>query len=145
MKNLWCYGAGESEIGDTIKDLMKRGQNPTVGTTAQQTVIGVRIGAHGPNPEAARELLDRTATEVRRRLGPLDLRRRSRHTPAPAVAALLTVRRRTVATAESCTGGMLAKRFTDVAGSSAFFIGGTCLPFERGKVATARRARIAPC
>ena len=35
---LWCYGAGESDIGETIKDLMQRGQNPTVGTTAQQTI-----------------------------------------------------------------------------------------------------------
>ncbi len=122
-RTIWCYGAGESEIGERIRDLMQRGQNPTVGTTAQQTVIGVRIGAHGRSPAAAQELLDRAVREVRSRLGELVFGEEEA-TLQSAVAALLQVQHRTVSTAESCTGGLLAKRLTDVPGSSAYFIGG---------------------
>lgn len=122
-KNIWCYGAGESDIGDTIKDLMRRGQNPTVGTTAQQTVIGVRIGAHGASPQEARELLDRTAGEVKRRLGTL-VYGEGDETLQSAVAMLLKAKHKTISTAESCTGGLLASRLTDIPGSSSYFLSG---------------------
>jgi nicotinamide-nucleotide amidase len=45
-------------------------------------------------------------------------------TLAHAAARLLIERRKTIATAESCTGGLIAKRLTDISGSSAYFIQG---------------------
>jgi len=47
-RTIQTFGAGESEVGDRIRDLMGRGRNPTVGTTASQAIIGVRIHAHAP-------------------------------------------------------------------------------------------------
>jgi nicotinamide-nucleotide amidase len=117
--NLWCYGAGESDIGDRIRDLMQRGRNPSVGTTAQQTVIGVRIAAHGESREVAQRLLDETRAEVRRRLGTL-VYGEGDDTLQSVVGALLRERGLTLTTAESCTGGLIAARITDVPGSRAW-------------------------
>ena len=122
-KVLWCYGAGESDIGQIIGDLMQRGRNPMVGTTAQQTVIGVRIHAHGRTRSEGQRLLDEVAAEVRRRLGILVFGE-DEDTLSDAVARLLTRQGKTVSTAESCTAGLVAKSLTDVAGSSTYFLEG---------------------
>jgi nicotinamide-nucleotide amidase len=117
------YGAGESDIGARIVDLMERGRNPTVGTTAQQTIIGVRIHAFGRTRDEARHLLDADAAEIRQRLGTLVFGE-DHETLADAVARLLIARKGTVVTAESCTGGLVAKSLTDIPGSSAYFLNG---------------------
>ena len=122
-KTLRCYGMGESDIGLKISDLMTRGRNPTVGTTAQQTVIGIRIHASGANHAAANQLLNQTETEIRNRMGSLVFGVDD-ETLWSAVGSLLIERRRTVATAESCTGGLIAKSLTDLPGSSAYFLQG---------------------
>lgn len=122
-RTLYCYGAGESDIGERIRDLMTRGRNPSVGTTAQQTVIGVRIYAHGRSRPEAQALLDADREEVRRRLGSLVFGEEDDRLSA-AVAGLLFERRKTVAVAESCTGGLLAKQLTDIPGSSNYFLQG---------------------
>ncbi len=122
-KTIQCYGAGESDISGKIRDLMQRGRNPTVGTTAQQTIIGVRIHARGETRQEAQALLDETAADVRRRLGTLVFGEDD-DTIWHAVARLLTEQRKTVSTAESCTGGLIAKSLTDIPGSSAYFLDG---------------------
>lgn len=53
------------------------------------------------------------------------------------VGRMLAKRHETVATAESCTGGLLAARITDVAGSSAYFVGGAVCYDARIKIAVA--------
>jgi nicotinamide-nucleotide amidase len=118
-----CFGAGESDIGQQIDDLMQRGRNPTVGTTAKQGVIGVRIHSRGRSAAEARKLLEATEQEVRRRLGTLIYGRDS-ETLSDAVARLLVEGGKTVSVAESCTGGLIAKRLTDVPGSSRYFRAG---------------------
>ena len=120
---LHCFGAGESDVGRLIDDLMARGRNPAVGTTAKQGVIGVRIFARGDSADQARRRLDETASEVRRRLGTL-IFGQDADTLADAVARLLVACRRTVSVAESCTGGLIAKWLTDVPGSSQYFQAG---------------------
>lgn len=120
---LYCHGAGESDIGERIRDLMARDRNPTVGTTAKQTIIGVRIHAQGRTREEAERLLDGDRAEVRRRLGTLVFGENDDRLATP-VAALLLERGLTVSTAESCTGGLLAGRLTDIPGSSGYFLQG---------------------
>ena len=122
-RTILAYGAGESAVNERIRDLMSRAGNPTVGTTARQTIIGVRIHAFGENPDDAKVLLDATSREVRDRLGPLVFGE-DEDTLGSAVVRLLIDRKMTVATAESCTGGLIAKSLTDVPGSSACFVQG---------------------
>jgi nicotinamide-nucleotide amidase len=131
---IYCYGAGESDIGERIRDLMARDRNPTVGTTAQQTVIGVRIHAHGRTRAEAQALLDRDRAEVRERLGVLVFGENDDRL-ATAVGALLTQHGHTISTAESCTGGLLAGRLTDIPGSSAYFLQGVVTYSNAAKAA----------
>jgi nicotinamide-nucleotide amidase len=121
-RKLNCTGRGESEIGALIRDLMQRGRNPEVGTTAASGIIGVRLNAEADSSEQAQRLLDETEADVRRRLGDL-IFGHDDETLAEAVGRLLRQARRTVSTAESCTGGLIGKLLTDIAGSSDYFVG----------------------
>ncbi len=122
-KRLLCFGISEASLGEAIVDLMARGRNPLVGTTASEAILSVRILARGADDASAELLISRVCAEVRRRLGS-SVFGEGDDTLQSAVAAMLIERRLTVATAESCTGGLLAKRLTDIPGSSASFLRG---------------------
>ena len=130
---LQCFGASEAGIGETLADLMQRGLNPEVGTTASGAVISVRINARGASAEAGEALAKETAAEVRRRLGDVVFGEGA-DTLESVVGRMLTEAGQTLATAESCTGGLLAKCFTDVPGSSAYFLRGYVTYSNHAKV-----------
>ncbi len=131
-RRLLCFGIGEAALGETIADLMDRGRNPQVGTTASHAVLSVRIVARGRNEAEARRLADQDVGAVRQRLGPAVFGEND-DTLQSAVGRILISQGKTVSTAESCTGGLLAKRLTDVPGSSAYF--------SRGVVAYSNEAK----
>ena len=120
---LLCFGAGESRIGEQIADLMRPGRPVTVGTTASEATIAIRFISRAASRPEAHALIASDVDEVRRRLGPLVFGTNDQ-TLESAVADLLTKGGLTISTAESCTGGLLAKRLTDVPGSSGFFLRG---------------------
>lgn len=113
------YGMGESQLGEKIKDLMVRGANPSVGTTVHEGIVSVRVYATG-TPEVAAGMVESVRTQVYERLGPW-IYGQNEQTLEQVVTQLLMERKETVATAESCTGGLVAKFITDTAGSSAVF------------------------
>jgi nicotinamide-nucleotide amidase len=117
------YGAGESNVAEQIADLMRSGRNPAVGTTASEGVITVRIVAQAPTAAEAARMADADQAAVTTRLGKL-VYGLGEDTLATAVARQLLQRQLTLATAESCTGGLIAKQLTDVPGSSAFYLSG---------------------
>ncbi len=117
---LHTFGMSEAEVGARLSDLMARGRNPSVGTSAAELVISVRVLSAGSTRQEADNLLRRDIQEIRERLGEIVFAEAD-GTLAAAVAALLSERKATIATAESCTGGLLAKRLTDVPGSSGYF------------------------
>lgn len=120
---LHTFGAGESTVAEKIADLMKRNGNPLVGTTVSGGIVSIRIRSEFPTPEQARSHLDATAAVVRTRLGALVFGSGSETLPG-VVGSLLRRRGATVAAAESCTGGLLAKMITDVSGASDYCPGG---------------------
>ena len=120
---LHTFGLGESDLGERIRDLMTRGRNPEVGTTAGFGIVGIRINAAAPTRLAAEALLDQTEAELRHRLGSI-IFGRDQDTLAGVVGELLVAAGRTLGTAESCTGGLIAALLTDIAGSSRYFCGG---------------------
>lgn len=129
---LQCFGIGEAKIGEIIADLMTGDRNPRIGTTAADGVIGIRILATGNDQAEAQRLIDADAKVIRDRLTTAVFGEGG-DTLEGAVANLLRERGLTIATAESCTGGLLAKRLTDIPGSTAYFL--------RGYVAYANEAK----
>jgi len=122
-RRLHCFGAGESNIAERIADLMVRGRNPQVGTTASGGVITVHVVARSGAPAGARAAADATADEIASRLRTLIFGADGRTLPE-AVGDALAAAGQTLATAESCTGGMIAESITDAPGASAWFRGG---------------------
>jgi nicotinamide-nucleotide amidase len=119
-KTLHTFGLGESSVAEKLGALMKRDRNPSVGTTVSQGIVSLRINARFETREAAQRELDATMAECAAALG--DLTYGADHdTLASVVGNLLKKSNETVATAESCTGGLLAKYLTDIPGSSSYF------------------------
>jgi nicotinamide-nucleotide amidase len=120
-RTLHTFGLGESNVGEMLGDLMDRARNPSVGTTVSGGVVSLRIASRQKGREEAEEALEKTVAECRRVLG--DLIYGADEQTLPSVIGDLLTRGpiRRVATAESCTGGLLAKMLTDVPGSSRYF------------------------
>jgi len=123
QRTVKTFGMSESEIGERIADLMARDRNPTVGTSAAELVIAIRINAQGRGGEDAARLADVDAQTIRERLGVAVFGEEDDNLQH-AVGRILIERKHTISTAESCTGGLIAQRLTDVSGSSAYLIQG---------------------
>jgi nicotinamide-nucleotide amidase len=121
-RTLHTFGLGESAVNDRLGALMDRARNPLVGTTVSNGMVSVRVTARFPSVDQASAELEQTSESVRAALGEL-VWGQDEQTLPQVLAELMQQpgRRVTVATAESCTGGLLAKLLTDRAGSSAHF------------------------
>ena len=117
------FGLGESDVGERLGDLMQRGRNPQVGTTVADGVVSVRVRSTAPTREEAEEALAGTVGLVRERVGRAVFGVGDTTLPEVVVRALAR-HGLTLVTAESCTGGLVGKMVTDVAGSSAVYRGG---------------------
>lgn len=115
-------GIGESSVDERLQDLLAS-PNPTVAPLAHTGEVHIRLGAKADSIEAAEALIHPVETEIRRRLGRY-IYGIDGTSLEEAVIRLLIDRKKTVAVAESCTGGGLGARLTSVPGSSAAFLGG---------------------
>jgi nicotinamide-nucleotide amidase len=125
-------GAGESRVDQLIGDLFRSQRNPTIGVLAHAGEIHVRLTAKGDSDAEVEGLLDDLEAKLRERIGPLIFGRDDEELEQ-VVARLLRDRGLTLAVAESCSGGLVAHRLTNVPGSSRYF--------ERGVVAYSNRAK----
>ena len=116
-------GIGESDIATQLHDLLTDCVNPTVATYVKTGEVEVRITARAPDMPMAETMIEPLETLVRERIGShifgvdaagleQQLGQRLRHLGLK------------LATAESCTGGLVGERITSVAGSSEYYLGG---------------------
>ncbi len=120
VKKLKCFGAGESTIAEMLGTMMQRGRNPLINCTASSGIITLHIIATAEDKEKAEQmaekdekLLQSTLRELIYCVGEKSL--------AQIVGEQLAQQGKTIAIAESCTGGLLAKLLTDIPGSSKYF------------------------
>jgi nicotinamide-nucleotide amidase len=119
-RTLHTFGVGESSIAEKLGPLMNRTKNPSVGTTVTAGIVSLRINSRFDTREEAQKSLDETTNECRAALGDL-IYGENEQTLQEVVGKFLAQSHQTVTTAESCTGGLLAKMITDVPGSSEYF------------------------
>jgi len=120
-RTLRVYGLAESRISELLDDLFHASSNPTVAYLAGGGEVHVRLTAKG-SPTEADALLDPLEERVRERLGD-DVYGSGEDAMEVVVGRLLAERGRTLACAESLTGGGLGERITAVPGASAYFLG----------------------
>jgi nicotinamide-nucleotide amidase len=120
-KVLRACGLGESGIGIQIGDLMKRSENPSVGTLASTGDIKIRITAKAENPDEASRLINDVEQEIRRRLGTL-IYGEGNETLQGNLARHLERLNLSLVVVEVFTGGILSNKLTDT-GSRAFIEG----------------------
>lgn len=115
-------GIGEGNLDEMISPLLKS-TNPSIGVYARADGVHVRIGAKAASRNEAYALIEPVEGEIVRILQPF-VWGYDDDTLEMAVGRMLAARGLTLATMESCTGGLLATTITDVPGSSAYFKGG---------------------
>lgn len=117
------FGQGESEIEARALDLTARGRIPEVGITAHEATISFRVFASGSSPEAAEMIAKPTIDIIYERFADLIIGTGEEDVEHALFKALLE-RKATVTTAESCTGGQIARKITSQPGSSEIYLGG---------------------
>lgn len=120
---LRVVGLGESAMVEKIKPILDSQDNPTIAPLAKGAEVHLRLTARERSGERAETLLQEKLQEIREVLGDY-IYGEGEETLEMAVTKLLRDKAKTIAAAESCSGGLLSSRFTDVPGSSACFLGG---------------------
>lgn len=129
-------GMGEPMVEAAVLDLIHEGKNPTIAPLVEDGEVRLRLTAKADAEPAANEMLDRLEAAIRARLDDHIFGVDDMSLPA-AVVRLLTDKGLTLAVAESCTGGLLASRVTDIPGSSACFLWGATVYSNESKTALA--------
>ena len=117
------FGKGESDVEADALDLTARGRKPEVGITASQATISFRISAEGDTEAEAMAAMEPTAAIIYERFADLVVGEGTADV-AEATAKELDRTGLTIATAESCTGGLLAYGIATVPGASRHLLGG---------------------
>lgn len=117
-KNVNIFGMGESEVESRLKGLMEDSVNPSIAPYCGDGEVRLRVTASAKTVEECESLVTGAierikASEVGSVIYGVDT------TLARALVDKLSAFKKTVAVAESCTGGLISKRITDVSGSSA--------------------------
>lgn len=117
------FGMGESSVEEKLYEPMTKLTNPTLAPYAKPNEVMLRATAKADTPAAAEKLLQPLVAQVQETLGDVvygvDV-----ESLEEVVSALLKKDRLTLSAAESCTGGLIAKRITDLPGASEVFRGG---------------------
>ena len=117
------FGLGESEVEAKAPDLTARGRIPEVGITASDATISFRIRAEGADEAEALKLMQPTVDAIYERFGDLIVGEGTDDV-AESLVTLLKSLGKTLAVAESCTGGLIAHRITRIPNVSPIFPGG---------------------
>jgi nicotinamide-nucleotide amidase len=113
-------GMAELFVNNKVKDLLRMSGDTCVGIYIQFGTVELKITANAESSRAALKNIARVEAIIRKRLGE-HVYGADDETLESAVGKLLMKKKMTVAVAESCTGGLVSDRLTNVSGSSKYF------------------------
>lgn len=134
VRRIKCFGAGESAIAEMLGDSMQRGRNPLINCTASEGIITLHVIATADNSEQAQQMAEDDREKLCKLLGEL-VYGFEEQSLAEVVGEKLARENKTIAVAESCTGGWLAKLITDIPGASRYFTYGWITYSNDAKIA----------
>jgi nicotinamide-nucleotide amidase len=121
-RTLRCAGIGESRVAEILADLFAASANPSIAYLASAGEVKVRLTAKATKVDAAEEAIAPLAAQIADRLGDVVFSTED-ETLEQVILRLLSDSGRTLACAESLTGGSVGSRLTSVPGASAAFAG----------------------
>ncbi|MBU5676951.1 competence/damage-inducible protein A [Alkaliphilus sp. MSJ-5] len=133
FKVLNISGIGEGHMEEIIMDIVDNQTNPTVAPYAKTQGLTLRIAASGFTYEEAEKLIVPVEKQIRDRLGD-NIYGEGDTTLEAVVAELLIENKLTIATAESCTGGLLSGRLINYPGISSVFMEGVVTYSNQSKI-----------
>lgn len=132
--SLHIFGAGESAVEAKLRGLMNSLTNPTLAPYAKTGEVMLRVTAKAKTDEEAEAMMKPVIRQVYETLGDLVYGMDTDSLEA-LVIRLLDEYGVTLSAAESCTGGLVAKRLTDIPGASSHFLGGVTVYTVKAKAA----------
>ena len=123
--NIRVFGLGESSMEHILHDMMEKSKNPTIAPYAKTSEYFALVTAKADTPEECEALLQPVVKEIVELLGD-DVYGVDVDSLEQVVGDGLREKGLKLAVAESCTGGLLSKRITDVPGCSDYYLGGVC-------------------
>lgn len=132
-RKIRCFGTSESRIAQMLGDLMRRDRSPLINCTVDCGIITLTIVAGATDKAGAEKMLDEDEKRLREVLGRL-VYGTDEKTLAQVVGEKIAENKETLAVAESCTGGLLAKLITDIPGASKYFTCGWVTYSNQAKV-----------
>ena len=124
-RDLQLFGIGESQVETLLKELMMQSTNPTLAPYAKEGEVNLRITASAASAEEGYAMMEPLMEPINQVVGKYiygidvpDLQ--------TALVTYLLEHHITVSAAESCTGGLVSKSITDIAGCSDIYPGGVC-------------------
>jgi nicotinamide-nucleotide amidase len=115
-------GIGESQLDDKIAPIYGEYTNPETTILFTDSEIEIHLTATAESVARAEEIVEELADKLEEAIG-INVYSTRGETLEQVLGDRLRLKRYTIATAESCTGGLLAERITKVPGSSDYFIG----------------------
>ncbi len=137
---LHLSGIGESEAEHRVRDLIEKQTNPTIAPYAKASGVDFRITARAKDEREAADLIAPVKAEILSRIGEF-LITEDDEKPEARIVREFAEKGIKLAIAESCTGGLIASRITDVAGASAVLVEGLVTYSNEAKI---RRLGVKP-
>lgn len=128
-------GLGESAVDEKIAPVYTQYTNPQTTILFNRSEIEVHLTAQGKTKEETEALIDEVEEKISEKLGNSIFAFRG-ETMEEIIGLKLTVGGYTLAVAESCTGGLIAERLTEISGSSAYFMEGVVSYSNEAKTRT---------
>lgn len=128
-------GMGESAVDEAVAPIYTSYENVQTSILFNRSEVEIHFAARSDNEKEAEEVLDELAAKASEALG-IALFATDGETMEEVVGRLLVERSETVSVAESCTGGLIAQRLTDIPGSSRYFVEGVVSYSNDAKIRT---------